>query len=324
MKAFKAEHRMAMSIPLMMAAASCVPSGSASIASVQPAYASLVRPDSAPETPEWAKLDPGMPYRVFDKGVEAAKPFVDEARSQDDQLRSLDCLAQAVYYEARSESEDGQRAVAQVVLNRVRHPAFPNTICGVVYQGSNLGTGCQFTFTCDGSLSYHPVGYAWARARRIAAEMLSGDVYAPIGNATHYHTTAILPYWAATLTRAAVVGAHVFYRLRGDLGAPDAFTQRYAGLEPTPQSAAIQYEQEPKLAEAPAEIQAGVRKWKGMAFAGVRVHRGSEILAAAPEQPSAGAQPASAETESQAAAPAAESGSFGVQVHRSSDAQVTG
>ncbi|MFN5901342.1 MAG: cell wall hydrolase, partial [Novosphingobium sp.] len=70
-----------------------------------------------------------------------------------DRSRALQCLAAAVYYEARSESDVGQRAVAQVVLNRVAHPSYPNTVCGVVYQGSERTTGCQFSFTCDGSLA---------------------------------------------------------------------------------------------------------------------------------------------------------------------------
>ena len=91
------------------------------------------------------------------------RPSAYRGRTALDRLRSLDCLAQAIYYEARSESEDGQRAVAQVVLNRVRHPAWPNSVCGVVYQGPmRAGGGCQFTFTCDGSLSA-------ARRRRLGA-----------------------------------------------------------------------------------------------------------------------------------------------------------
>ena len=89
----------------------------------------------------------GAPARASD----AAEPF---AASPDPEMfeRSLQCLTEAVYYEARSESEEGQRAVAQVVLNRVRHPAYPNSVCGVVYQGSERVTGCQFSFTCDGAL----------------------------------------------------------------------------------------------------------------------------------------------------------------------------
>ncbi len=162
----------------------------------------------------------------------AAPPFVARARTALDQLRSQDCLAQAIYYEARSEDEAGQRAVAQVVLNRLRHPAYPRSVCGVVYQGSERRTGCQFTFTCDGSLARSPSGPGWSRARRIAAESLAGKVYGPVGLATHYHTNQVLPYWAPKLLKSAVVGAHIFYRWNGGWGRPGAFRQHYAGVEP--------------------------------------------------------------------------------------------
>jgi hypothetical protein len=164
-----------------------------------------------------------------------AGSFVIRGRTALDQLRSVDCLAQAVYYEARSESEDGQRAVAQVVLNRLRHPAYPASVCGVVYQGPmRPGGGCQFTFTCDGSLGIAAAGETWQRARRIAAEALSGSVYAPVGHSTHYHTTAVLPFWAPKLIKSAIIGSHIFYRLPGTLGAPSEFRQAYAGSEPLP------------------------------------------------------------------------------------------
>jgi len=156
------------------------------------------------------------------------------AEGPEDRQRSLDCLSQAIYYEARSEPDDGQRAVAQVVLNRVRHPAFPNTVCGVVFQGSERRTGCQFTFTCDGSLRIPPRPGPWEHARRLAAEALAGAVFAPVGNATHYHTLAVHPYWASYLRKSAIVGAHIFYRWAGTAGEAAAFHQRYGGLEPAP------------------------------------------------------------------------------------------
>ncbi|MFN3864552.1 MAG: cell wall hydrolase [Erythrobacter sp.] len=148
--------------------------------------------------------------------------------------RALECLAQAIWFEAASESEAGQRAVAQVVLNRVAHPAWPNSVCGVVYQGSERRSGCQFTFTCDGSLARRPTGTSWARARRIASEALSGSVYAPVGHATHYHTLWVNPYWAGTLDHIGTIGAHRFYRLRGHAGQKSAFTMGYGGLEHGP------------------------------------------------------------------------------------------
>lgn len=148
--------------------------------------------------------------------------------------RAEECLAQAIWYEAASESEAGQRAVAQVVLNRVAHPAWPASVCGVVYQGSERQTGCQFTFTCDGSLARRPGGASWARAQRIASEALNGSVYAPVGHATHYHTLWVNPYWAGTLDHVGTIGAHRFYRLRGGAGDKSAFTMAYAGLESGP------------------------------------------------------------------------------------------
>jgi spore germination cell wall hydrolase CwlJ-like protein len=145
--------------------------------------------------------------------------------------QAVECLASAVYYEAGNEPIDGQRAVAQVVLNRVRHPAFPASVCGVVYQGSTRVTGCQFTFTCDGSLSRRPDVAGWRRAKAVAEAALSGSVYAPAGWATHYHANYVVPVWAATLDKNAVVGAHLFYHWAGGWGRPAAFAQRYLGRE---------------------------------------------------------------------------------------------
>jgi len=160
----------------------------------------------------------------------AARPFYLARGSDYD--RALDCLATAVYYEAASESLQGQRAVAQVVLNRVRHPAFPKTVCGVIYQGAERISGCQFTFTCDGSLATHPAAWSWARARKVAASALGGAVERGVGEATHYHTDWVVPYWAASLTRATTIGAHIFYRWNGFWGTPAAFNRRYAASEP--------------------------------------------------------------------------------------------
>jgi spore germination cell wall hydrolase CwlJ-like protein len=148
--------------------------------------------------------------------------------------RALECLTQAVYYEAATEGADGRRAVAQIVLNRMRHPAYPASVCGVVYQGSERPTGCQFTFTCDGSLVRVPVQSIWKQARKIATEALAGKVFAPVGHATHYHADYVLPYWADSLDKSVQIGRHIFYRLKSGLGASGAFRQRYAGIEPTP------------------------------------------------------------------------------------------
>lgn len=148
--------------------------------------------------------------------------------------RALECLTQAVYYEAASEGGDGERAVAQVVLNRMRHPAYPSSVCGVVYQGSEKPIGCQFTFTCDGSLARIPVPALWKQAQKIAEQALAGKVFAPVGHSTHYHADYVLPYWADSLDKSVQVGRHIFYRLKGGLGAAGAFRQRYSGAEPLP------------------------------------------------------------------------------------------
>lgn len=128
-----------------------------------------------------------------------------------DATRQLDCLTQAVYFEARGETPRGQAAVAQVVMNRVGSPAFPKTVCGVVFQGAATH-GCQFSFACDGSMRHGLEAEAWDRARRIAERSLSGVVTADIGAATHFHTTAVQPNWGPQMLRVAQVGLHVFYR----------------------------------------------------------------------------------------------------------------
>jgi spore germination cell wall hydrolase CwlJ-like protein len=161
----------------------------------------------------------------------AASPFVFKGNAVA-RAQALECLSSAVYYEAGSQDDNGERAVAQVVLNRVRHPAFPASVCGVVYQGSTRPTGCQFTFTCDGSMNRQPDAEGWRRASRIAEAALSGYVYAPVGWATHYHANYVVPYWASTLAKNAVVGAHIFYRWAGGWGQPGAFVETYAGREP--------------------------------------------------------------------------------------------
>jgi spore germination cell wall hydrolase CwlJ-like protein len=149
-------------------------------------------------------------------------------------MLAIDCLTAAVYYEAASENLTGQRAVAQVVLNRVRHPAFPNSVCGVVFQGSERITGCQFSFTCDGSMARRPSNAGWARAQAVAAMALSGYVEPSVGLATHYHTVWVVPYWSSSLTKLRTLGAHIFYRWAGRNGTPAAFKNRYSGLEQIP------------------------------------------------------------------------------------------
>jgi len=146
--------------------------------------------------------------------------------------RALDCLTAAVYYEAATEPRAGQEAVAQVVLNRLRHPAFPKSVCGVVYDGVGTASTCQFTFACDGSTSRQPVARLWENAREVAAAALSGHVASQVGTATHYHAVYVNPYWRASLVQVGRIGNHLFYSMPGSRGAVSALTGRYSGDEP--------------------------------------------------------------------------------------------
>ena len=172
----------------------------------------------ADDVPSGPLASVARPMRVDNSGV--------------DRTRALQCLTAAIYYEAASEPDAGQRAVAQVVLNRVAHPAYPNTVCGVVYQGSERSTGCQFSFTCDGSLARRPSQLFWDRAQNVARQALAGYVYAPVGLATHYHTVQVSPYWAPSLHYLGTIGAHRFYSFNGAAGRPAAFRFPYLGGEP--------------------------------------------------------------------------------------------
>lgn len=129
--------------------------------------------------------------------------------------RAAECLAAAAWYEAGDDAT-GQRAVIQTVINRVGNRGFPNSVCGVVFQGSQLPTGCQFTFTCDGSLdSRQPSAAARNRSLVLAKQALSGFVDGSVGDATHYHANYVTPWWSAKLERLTAIGSHIFYRWSG-------------------------------------------------------------------------------------------------------------
>lgn len=168
-----------------------------------------------------------------------ARPFILQA-SEADRIRAMNCLTQAIYYEAGFEPPEGRRAVAQVVINRMRHAGYPKSICGVVYQGSGRTTGCQFSFTCDGSLGRPPDPDAWADAQFVARQALSGGVEPSVGVSTHYHADYVSPYWAPTLVKLAKIGVHIFYRWTGPQGEPAAFNGRYAGGEANLTAAILQ------------------------------------------------------------------------------------
>jgi len=164
--------------------------------------------------------------------IQAARPFIMPPENLVDYSRALDCLTAAVYYEAASETPVGQAAVAQVVINRMRHPAFPKTICGVIFQGQERTTGCQFSFTCDGAIARVPTADGWARARSVAGAALNGTVQAQVGMATHYHTDWVAPYWAERLVKMRQIDTHIFYRWTGGWGLPAAFSGVHRGEEP--------------------------------------------------------------------------------------------
>ncbi len=194
-------------------------------------------------------------------GPGSAIPFTFRG-SAADRLRARDCLALAGMAEAGSGDGD-QRAVMQVILNRVRHPAFAKSVCGVVFEGSERATGCQFSFTCDGSLARRYSDSSWEAARRRAEEMLGGVTYAPVGNATHFHADYVYPWWSPKLDKVAMVGPHLFFRWRGPYGAASALSARYGGSEPDPLAlrqtalAVAEANPLPEIAALPTLMQSG-------------------------------------------------------------------
>ena len=206
----------------------------------------------------------------------AARPF--RLGSALDQSRDLDCLTKVAYYEARGEGVDGMKAVTQVVLNRARHPAFPNTVCAVVYQGSNRSTGCQFSFTCNGAMRGAVNRAAWNRARDVASKALSGQVYAAVGNATHFHTTGVSPRWRNSLIRVGQVGDHLFYRFGGRSGSSDAF--RYTPRPSTSPEA-------PRLIQASLTTAEPHETGGAVAYSAVLAREGVQVPASTPATPAA-------------------------------------
>jgi spore germination cell wall hydrolase CwlJ-like protein len=229
--------RLAMLGAALALAGSCTPGGKVYMGadrkvSVAPARPAAPAAEAAPAQVAAAQTAEQLnALRPFDaEPIRPMRPFVLKG-SAGDRERALQCLSQAVYYEAAREPLKGQQAVAQVVLNRVRHPAYPKSVCGVVYEGSALPTGCQFTFTCNGSLRWRPEPALWDRAQAVARRALAGFVDKDVGSATHYHAVYVAPYWAPELVKMTRVGQHIFYRWTGTWGEPVAFTGRYAGHE---------------------------------------------------------------------------------------------
>jgi len=230
--------------------------------------------------------------RVSLTGPIAAQPF--RLGGALDASRDLECLTQAAYYEARGEGREGMKAVTQVVLNRVRHRAFPNSVCGVVFQGAGRRTGCQFSFTCNGSMRGRVNTAAWNRARDIASAALSGTVYAGVGNATHFHTTGVSPRWRNSLVRVSQVGDHLFYRFGGRSGSGAAFT--YAARPSTEADA-------PRLIQASLDPTNAVRDAGAVAYNLLLAQEGRPVPAPAERPQTPAAAPAAVQVQAPASPP---------------------
>lgn len=155
-------------------------------------------------------------YAMRDRDGAALQTLASFTAEQVQRAETIDselmCMAQAVYYESAREPLEGQLAVAEVIANRMRDHRYPDTACGVVFQGATRTTGCQFTFTCDGAMQKKPVGENWERAKRIAAHVLMGIHEERTGGATHYHATYVDPIWNSGLVQTDKIGMHIFYR----------------------------------------------------------------------------------------------------------------
>ena len=163
--------------------------------------------------------DPGSAlsrYAALERDRAALSGFatleVGHMRQAENMVAQTQCLATAIYYEARSEGTEGQLGVAEVIMNRVADHRYPNTVCDVVYQGATRTTGCQFTFTCDGAMNKKPRGRLWDKAQMIASHVVMGLNEQKTGGATHYHATYVNPVWNSGLVRTQRIGTHIFYR----------------------------------------------------------------------------------------------------------------
>jgi spore germination cell wall hydrolase CwlJ-like protein len=163
-----------------------------------------------------ARLDLNVrPEEPADRLSDPDRPRYSELIDPDKMDREQRCLAEAVYFEARSEPEEGQAAVAQVILNRVRSGLYPSSICGVVYQNRHRHLACQFTFACEGKSLRITDRESWATAKRVADAVLEGRTYlADVGSSTHYHADYVRPRWSRKLKKMDVIGRHIFYQLR--------------------------------------------------------------------------------------------------------------
>ncbi len=202
-------------------------------AGVSPMIASLVTNDKADIlATAYARVEPDYarqsPFDSILRPKEETGRFIPEISPEDHAwaatalpaevftAKEQKCLAEGIYFEARGEELKGQAAVAQVILNRVRNPAYPKTICGVVYQNENWRNRCQFSFACDRIPDLILSPRHWKAAKEIAMAVTAGKIwFDDVGSATHYHATYVNPPWGRTMKRVAKIGKHIFYRTYG-------------------------------------------------------------------------------------------------------------
>ena len=134
--------------------------------------------------------------------------------NEKDYQKAKYCLAEAVYFESRDQPDKGQRAVAQVIINRVKSPHYPSTICGVIYQNAGHRNACQFSYTCDGKTERVTEHDAWTHAQKVAEQAIEGESHVNIGNALFYHADWVWPSWRHEMHRVGQIGEHIFYSRR--------------------------------------------------------------------------------------------------------------
>jgi spore germination cell wall hydrolase CwlJ-like protein len=179
----------------------------------------------APAKPDYYKAspfqslmkDPNDTGRFIPPVVDGDHPWMSEPLPASVfSAKEQKCLANAIYFEARGESLRGQAAVAQVVLNRVRNPTYPDTVCGVVYQNQHLRNRCQFSFACDGRKDRIVNTKSYKVAQDIAMAVTAGKIFLPeVASSTHYYAQYVSPRWARSMEKMKKIGLHIFYRTYG-------------------------------------------------------------------------------------------------------------
>jgi len=205
------------------------------VPALRPALAERASQGATPRVPRAVTLGSSTPYaadqtpvRVLASAVASKRNAETTSVARDSEKRDYLalippekmeaeklCLAQAIYFEARSEPEAGRAAVAQVILNRMTSGHYPSSICGVVFQNQQNYHACQFSFTCEGRALRVRDAEAWMQATRVADDVLDGKTWvADVGASTHYHANYVRPRWARSLKKMDVIGKHIFYRLK--------------------------------------------------------------------------------------------------------------